>query len=297
LINPIPDGLPRSLREFLESPGGRPSAAVSEKRQRSALKVLTNCRAQFEEFKASGDKDGMRETCSRAMFAWQVFAHEMAWLLDASSLWHWDSEERYPLVWTEQGAVERQQLLHSLMLFQHILAYEEDLDPVALLLPRSLFLELRDAIEALTKGETLSLLRPRASRRHGPAWSWDKMRLRALEHVHFLVGQGVAIGDARDQVSAAMKNVSAQTLRDWQERECPRLIPQLGERLQQAHIAGEVFARVCVDNTYGEREGEIGYESWVIQGLVLDEDLESFGKRYAAQFGSRHWSRPQSEEN
>jgi hypothetical protein len=70
------------------------------------------------------------------------------------------------------------------------------------------------------------------------------MRLRALEHVHFLVGQGVAMGEARDQLSAAMKNVSAQTLRDWQERECPRVIPQLGERLQQAHIAGEVFARV-----------------------------------------------------
>jgi len=167
-------------------------------------------------------------------------------------------------------------------------------------LPRSLYLELRDGIDALAEGETTPLLQAQLSRRHGATWSRDQMRLRALEHVHFLVGQGVAKGKARKRVSAAMGNVSVETLRDWEERECPRVILGLDAKLNDAWGAGALLAKFRDDPEYAAREGEKefwAYELSLAEKLSKEEPLAALGKRYAAQFGSHHRSRPQDADN
>jgi hypothetical protein len=175
------------------------SSAESEERQRLALKVLRECRALSEADRRSSSlvppwREAFSGKHACGALAWQVLTRELAsWLVDTCPLSGLD--DRYPPPNGRETAPERQRWLHTLMLFQA--PGERYQGPVALVLPWPLYRELRDGIDALADGETIPLLQPRASRRHGAAWSRDQMRLRALEHVHFLVGQGVSKGKAR----------------------------------------------------------------------------------------------------
>jgi hypothetical protein len=64
------------------------------------------------------------------------------------------------------------------------------LDPAGAILPASLLAMCYDALAALDLGETHPFLAAARTRRARP-WSSDFARLRALEHVEFLFGQGL----------------------------------------------------------------------------------------------------------
>src|SRR4051794_32160714 len=110
-------------------------------------------------------------------------------------------------------------------------------DATPVLLPRRLFICLKDALEALDKGEVHPVFKPTAEGRHGESWTWDKMRARAVEHIVFLHGQGVQPRIARQRVGAAMK-VPPETLRKWEQDQ------SLGANVESARKAGAYKAQL-----------------------------------------------------
>jgi hypothetical protein len=260
---------------------------TSEEKQAAALHVLQLHREIYAKAKVSEDKERKLKVLGSLNVVWQLLSHEAgSWVLDAIG-------DIVPDV------SDRQVMLLALLKFQEPLGPETHrpaLDPLSLLIPRALATELSDAIEALSKGETTPLLTPRYSARHGNAWTRDRMRLRALEHVAFLEGQGFATGIARARVSAAMRKVSPETLRDWRKRECRQTIPDLDECLQSATAAGRLATRLCDDPEFGSRAGESidSGHMHLLNELLKSEPLPQFGRRYTEMFGGRHFSSPPS---
>jgi len=156
------------------------------------------------------------------------------------------------------------------------------IDPVPVLLPRRLFICLKDALEALDKGEVHSVFQPTAEGRHGEPWTWDKMRARAVEHVVFLHGQGVQLRIARQRVGTAMK-VSPETLRQWERDQ------SLGANVETARKAGAYKARLDANPKHYEDDGQ-SVDAHVLALFIAfrDEPLAAFGERYRQRFGTRH---------
>lgn len=160
-------------------------------------------------------------------------------------------------------------------------------DRVLVSLPRDTARRLGDALRALTEGEVAPLLAPASSGRRGRAWTRDRLRLRAIEHVLFLVGQGFTKAAARKRVSMAT-GAPEETLRAWEERDLPRVDPvNSGVRMDLAQRAGE-YAVDLASGAIGEDATVDAYVGHFVQEIEA-EPLHAFGRRYQEESGRRHW--------
>jgi hypothetical protein len=265
-----------------------------------ALEVLERCRLLFEDAKARNLQPSWQSVRNHALVVWQLLAAEVAGWLTELPPFDLDASNASPLRIEELEEWEPLAYL-NLFLASQCAGLPQDrqcLDPVALFLPRWLYIVLNSSITGLGEGEDETFITSRrAGRRREKLQS--KMRLRALEHVAFLVGQGISKGVARKRVATAMKNVAPETLRDWEERECRRDYVDLDALLARARAAGELF----VYRDFGNAEEpvveyyQMPYPNiplkteWILKLLSTDEPLADFGERYAAEFGRRHRSR------
>jgi hypothetical protein len=163
------------------------------------------------------------------------------------------------------------------------------LDPASIFLPRPQALQLLEALEALDAGEVRPLFQATATGRHGDTKTWDDMRNRALEHVAFLVGQGVKKGIARARVGAAMKNVSVNTLKTWERTAIVN--PPILCGIELANKAGDLAVMLQSNPKYAEIGSgkSIDAGQWAkLKELTQEEDLLTFGARYATANGRRH---------
>jgi hypothetical protein len=190
----------------------------------------------------------------------------------------------------------RRRLLRALIAQQEAAIppmHHQALDPVAVLIPRSLFKDLREALAALDVGEVLPFVERTATQSQA-AWTWNQARSRAVEHVHFLVGYGWQLKDARPEVGSSM-GVSADTLRDWErtlrsiDDDRYSLDLPLPSRIKIARGAGKLGARLEGDPEFGSRDGEtIGADEMAMFDALRIEPLDAFAKRYQREFGQRH---------
>jgi hypothetical protein len=156
-------------------------------------------------------------------------------------------------------------------------------DPVPVLLPRRLLIELRTALAALDEGETHDIVRPAVTGRHDDAWTWDQMRATALEHVAFLHGQGLTKQIARQRVAARM-DIPPNSLRDWERT------PQLMLNYATAFDAGNLKTILDDNPKHAEGDGKT-VDSGALARLHQfrsDPPLADFGQTYKERFGRRH---------
>jgi hypothetical protein len=170
--------------------------------------------------------------------------------------------------------------------------HRDDLDPTAVLLPRGLLNELIHSLKALNKGEVSAMLEPNAVSRHGDAYSWDLARIRAIEHVAFLVGQGVSKGVAQRRVAAAMRKVSWETLKSWEKQAKSDL--SASREIASAEDAGRLSVTFATNPSFGLPGSGDKLDATVLAKLheLQRESLFEFGARYAEEFGQRHNSIP-----
>jgi hypothetical protein len=160
--------------------------------------------------------------------------------------------------------------------------HRRSLDPAVLILPQNLLAVCFDALAARDLGEMHPFLRPpRGQKKPKDAWSRGLMRLRALEHVEFLNGQGWKKVAAYFEVRHALGDASAETVRWWRADLLP-LVPDLDARLDTARKAGELAFRLKHDPDFGNRPGETidAHVELALRKLRDDEPLASFGERY-----------------
>jgi hypothetical protein len=113
------------------------------------------------------------------------------------------------------------------------------------------------------------------------------MRQRALEHVAFLVGQGVTKGSALDRVGECT-GVSPNTLKGWEKIAKARRPAWL--QIELAEKAGELSIKLLSDPDFakiGSGNTMDGYEFAKLEDLTK-EDLATFGMRYSERHGHRH---------
>ena len=163
--------------------------------------------------------------------------------------------------------------------------HRQSLDPATFFMPRWQALKLIEALEALDEGEVRPLFQPGATGRHSSPKRWDEMRYRALEHVAFLVGQGVGKGDAQKRVGENMK-APWNTLKDWEKRASAQTAVQ--RRLDLAKRAGKLAVILSDDPDYAKAGKMDAHEAAKLDDLANVEDLAAFGARYFAAYGHRH---------
>lgn len=163
--------------------------------------------------------------------------------------------------------------------------HRKSLDPSCIFLPRWLALRLVEDLDALDQGEVRPLFQPVETGRHSGAKAWDDMRHRALEHVAFLVGQGVGKGIAQKRVGTMMKGVSVNTLKDWEKDARPLTAVQW--QIELANKAGKLSILLQNDPGYAKAGSMDAHEAAKLDELSK-EDLATFGARYAAKYGHRH---------
>jgi len=144
-------------------------------------------------------------------------------------------------------------------------------------LPAKVAHELLDALRALDAGEIPEMLAPAATERRGMVYTWEKARARALQHVAFLVGQGIPKGAARKRVSLAT-GIKRDTLRDWER--------QVDSRWEIAEEAGRVEA---IERDGGARPSPMDAHVDHLLSELRREPLAVFGAYYQEKFGQRHW--------
>lgn len=175
--------------------------------------------------------------------------------------------------------------------------HKDALTTVGILLPRWVVQDLIASLEALDYGEVATVFKPYNVGLHGDSYSWERMRLLALEHVGFLLGQGVHKGVAQKRVAAAMKKVAPGTLRKWEQDAKER--PEAARQIQLAIDAG----RLLVARESNSNLGKVGSNSPIDADQLFRlqqfeaEPLTQFGERYEREFGQRHNSLPATGGN
>jgi hypothetical protein len=104
-----------------------------------------------------------------------------------------------------------------------------------------------ESLERVLSGEVLN--RPRICR-HGDFISIDQSRLRALEHVYFLVGTGMTLTAARHRI-AGVYGVHAKNLEHWERGRAgkPGIDPSVGDVKRSITLAKEAGAKEAGNRT------------------------------------------------
>jgi hypothetical protein len=159
---------------------------------------------------------------------------------------------------------------------QGILPQCRDGDEIVMIpLPARLVSRIVDAISALGAGEQPALFTPARTGRHSQPYTWDRMRVRACQHVEFLVGKGNTKEAALATISLAI-GVPSETLRKWREG-----LPEIfSQECKHAREAGRIAA--------GEVTNPVDAYADAVFDQLKTEPLEQFGAKYRAAYGKRH---------
>lgn len=217
----------------------------------------------------------------RALAIWALFtADVMSWATEDSPSDYLEVPEehevRYEIMWQIAMALTLVPPTHT-----------EHFTRVPLYLRPETARQLLHAFQALGVGETLPMFGASVTRRHGKPWTEDQLRLRAVEHVAFLRGQGITKSMAQRRVFHAT-DIPPTTLQSWEKRDLPRHVVNLVRHLEIAQGAGAIYAGRQADKDYGRREGDI-LDSTALAFLktIEDEPLIAFGIRYRDM--RQHW--------
>ena len=262
---------------YLPLPAGT-DVAANEPRSIRAVEALRQKRDEYDRAKASQDIAGAILATSKAKVIWQLLTLEIGdWLIDkgfGNSVLAPDELLPSRFILTQQLDLQSELGPHP---------HRPAIDPVPVLLPRWVLIELRSALAALDVGEVHDLVKPTPSGRHGDAWSWDQMRALAVEHVAYLRGQGLNKQIARSRVAAAMK-IPANSLRDWESNQ------ELIRDTEDALEAGKLKVILDDNPRYAEGDGN-SVDTAALARLIKFKSgpsLADFGRAYRETHGRRH---------
>lgn len=231
-----------------------------------------------EHFNVSSKNDEKLELLQQALLIVQLISRDhFGWIVDAIEAVR-DAEVDYANVVNIDA---RQHLVQAMYLVDEAAEsiFRDELWPAIVPMSKDVFLQLKQGMEALEKGEVRDIVRPSSVARRGPAWSLDRARVRAVQHVLFIHGQGSTKNRARQRVSAAMTNVGSETLRAWEERDFQSLADK--HAFRQAEAAGRMAVKIADANerlTLELHEADVYRLMQSLQG----ENLGAFGKSYDA---------------
>jgi hypothetical protein len=254
--------------------------AADAPRLEVAAKVLELQRAEYDLALKSVDPevpggDFEAETALlKARLTWQLMTLEAhSWLSESSP-----GDTLYPqnLLQDDVQGVARECLGAHLITGGAL--HQKGIDPVPVLLPRWVAQAVLDGFDGLAHGETQPIFQAAPSTRKGDAYTWNKMRLRAVQHVAFLVGYGSTKKSAQQRVSLAT-NIKVGTLRDWETDFKKGPVEKF--QIQWAKGAGELSAVLEHNPNYASSDGNSLDGS--AYALLLDmqrEPLGEFGRKY-----------------
>lgn len=258
----------------------RAGIATNVPRLEIAAKVLELQRADYDEALKSVDPETLsgeleaRIALLKARLTWQLMTLEAhSWLAESSP-----GDSLYPqdLLQDDVQGVARECLEAHLTTGGAL--HEKAIDPVPILLPRWVAQAVMDGLDGLAHGETQPIFQAAASNKKGDAYTWDKMRLRAVQHVAFLVGTGSTKKSARDRVELATR-IKSDTLRDLETDF--KKNPWSKIQIDWAKKAGQLSDLLERNPSYANSDGNTvdGY----VYALLLDlqrEPLGEFGRKY-----------------
>lgn len=156
--------------------------------------------------------------------------------------------------------------------------HQKGIDPVAVILPRWVAQGIADGLDALAHGETQPIFQAAPSTKKGDAYTWDKMRLRAVQHVAFLAGSGSTKKSARARVELATK-IKVDTLRDLETN--LKKYPFEKLQIDWAKRAGELSVVLEYNPDFGVDDGNtLNANVYAILLELEREPLRAFGMRY-----------------
>lgn len=237
--------------------------------------------AALAKLKAEIDTGGFAErviNSGPATMVWMLLSLEVAGWLPVVNLWNHEHID---------DKTDRDRIVDLLKKSENAAppTHRSAVDPVSILLPRSVFETLLNALQALDKGEVQNVLKPVIDKRR-EAWNWDRARLRAVQHVLRLAGEGVDKGIARRRVSAALGPVNEETLRAWEKD----FRKNGADELDNAYQAGALSAAIRDDPSAWSIDKPADAHAVALMHEFRDEPLFEFGKRYTGAFGDRHRS-------
>ena len=241
-----------------------------------ACEFLLHLNEIDEDVNPSFFQPGLGNQFSSAYFIWQTISYDLGgWLLRSA----------FPDGLESKKASSRHTLeaVLDIQSAKDLVPYKDDMDPIPILLPRNLLVELRSALAALNEGEIQQILLPNLDGRHKDAWTWDQMRGQAVEHVAYLNGQGFTKKIARGRVASSMK-VPPETLRFWEGMD------KFKEYFKNAFKAGElkIFIEDQPDYIRDNVEWIDNEVLSVFKRFRRGRGLVDFGKEYQKKFGYRH---------
>jgi hypothetical protein len=240
--------------------------------------ILVNNAVTQEQHRMSG--------IAMALEVWSLLAAEIgAWIFEEIEKTGWPLPES-----DDPATIERAKLRYMLGLQEAVGSplHRRSLDPATFFLPRWQALKLMEALAALDQGEVRPLFERTETGRHDDPYSWDDMRQRALEHIAFLVGQGVGKGIAQRRVGTHMGGVSVNTLKDWEKS--ANIRPEVRRQIELANRAGQLFVVLSSNPDYakiGSGNTMDCYEAAKLEDLTK-EDLSAFGAKYSEKHRRRH---------
>lgn len=253
-----------------------PSVSSEGDRAKAAIDVLRMLRTVHSHALEVGDDDTAFSAAGRARAVFALLTVELCdWMVEFPGV---------PSMATRDAwvGIERAALLSHLMVTKDALSplHRKAADPVSVLLPRWLCGDLFHALSALNQGEVQSLVMPSVHGRHDDAWTWDQLRGRAVEYVHYYRGQGVKTGEARERVARAA-HIGSFTLRQWEK-------DGLGRR-DIAFEAGKLAVILSDQPNFAEGDGQsIDADAFALHEELIRIPLRTFGAQYIERFGHRH---------
>lgn len=265
-----------------------------------AIALVLKCKAEYIAAVADRDFEKAVSALYSARRTWQFACVDIAgWLVD---IWPPIGGAQERLQVRDDWAGDEQRALS--MSIQHQIGrdmagildgeYDTLIDPVPIVIPRWLIESLMDALQALPYGEVRQIVKPSSSGRHGEAWTLNKMRLRALEHVAFMCARGGSNKiDAQRRVAKVM-NISVRTLQDWDNELSSEIMNQ--QRVQSARMAGELQQQIDDDPSLSE-EDLSSYHEYRVLLSFRHEPLKAFGEKYRLNpYSKRHYQAPTTGE-
>lgn len=250
---------------------GDPLPKSASARHRLALKFIDSCRLSFKKAVEAGNRDDQIAAVAKARWAAKL-------LIDATLGWSMDVPRLPPMEEEYWGADD-----HRLLLQMHLgLGTGNVLDNIVvdtavLLLPNWLLGRLRDGLSALDEGEVHEIVKPNSSNKHDDHWSWNRMRLRAVQHVEFLYGGGLSKQNAEQRVQR-VTGIAAGTLRKW------------SKTFNKSSGNAELVSLAFSAGKYSEAPGSQTTTGAMLEFLwsMEDEPLEKFARQYKIRYGYRH---------
>lgn len=158
--------------------------------------------------------------------------------------------------------------------------------------PRSVESDVPDALRALNFGETRPAVTPEKTGRHGPAFSLDSLRFRAVEHVAYLNGTGLK-KEAAQHLVALKFGVDEGTVKGWAKRLPDTFISKslLDKRLDFAKQMGRRSSRLGTSSTTDSADPIAEYYRQRFEA----NDLDAWGHEFRALTGIQPEADPAGE--